>query len=120
MMDYESASGREMVRVPSTEGIVSISLSDSWTGKKLLESIGHNNIYPHGTPDELNHVRIKTIENLFTKFEAFQTQKIEFEWPVGESLSLDTANTGDLKFRTCIFRTSKTVIKLHVNEIIIE
>lgn len=58
--DSESTRGRETDRVPSTEGIVSISLNDSWTGQKILESIGYNNISSRGAPDELNHVRIIT------------------------------------------------------------
>lgn len=59
--DYGATSAREMVRVPSTEGIVSISLNDSWTGKKFLEAISPNSFHSaRVTPDELSHVRIQT------------------------------------------------------------
>lgn len=75
-MDYGRTSGREMVRVPSTEGIVSISLNDSWTGKKFLESIGQSSFHSARlTPDELSQVRIWTNTNFLNENRKFKMRK---------------------------------------------
>lgn len=47
-----------MVRVPSTEGIVSIRLDDSWIGKQIAESFGPNGYRLRGSADDLHYVRI--------------------------------------------------------------
>lgn len=58
MLEPSSKSG-ELTRVGTTDSCVSISLNDSWTGKKLLESIGHD--YNLHVSSEEFHVRINLV-----------------------------------------------------------
>lgn len=60
-----------MLRVPSTEGIVSISLNDSWIGKRFLESFGQSDLYSRGSLDNLNHVRMQQMQTFVHELEFF-------------------------------------------------
>lgn len=53
MTTFEYEENAHSARTSQTDGVVSISLNDSWTGRKLLESIGHD-FYSHVTPEKFN------------------------------------------------------------------